>query len=90
VATKTISIQLDVYERIRQLKKSPSESFSQVLRRELLGLAGVSADELLVLARRPGGLLQATDEQLRQVDEFRADSTRWQDPWTQQLIRAST
>jgi predicted CopG family antitoxin len=35
MATKTISIELDVYERLRHLKSGPGESFSQVLRREL-------------------------------------------------------
>jgi len=33
MATKTISIELDVYETLRSLKRSSRESFSQVLRR---------------------------------------------------------
>ena len=33
MATKTISIELDVYERLKRAKRSPRESFSSVLRR---------------------------------------------------------
>ncbi len=33
MATKTISIELDVYDRLSSLKKTTRESFSQVLRR---------------------------------------------------------
>ena len=33
MATKTISIELDVYERLKSLKKDSLESFSQVIRR---------------------------------------------------------
>lgn len=33
MATKTISIELDVYEKLKSLKKGGRESFSQVLRR---------------------------------------------------------
>ncbi len=47
MATKTISIELDVYERLRRLKSSPSESFSQVLRRALSGPRFLTAGDLL-------------------------------------------
>jgi|GEM_PF-1765598 len=35
MATKTISIELDVYDRLKNLKRSSRESFSEVLRRIL-------------------------------------------------------
>ena len=33
MATKTISLELDAYEKLRRAKRRPSESFSEVVRR---------------------------------------------------------
>ena len=49
MATKTISIELDVYERLRALRSTPSESFSKVLRRALPARTGLTGGELLAL-----------------------------------------
>jgi hypothetical protein len=49
MATKTISIEIDVYDRLKALKQTSSESFSQVLRRELSPPRGISAKDLLRL-----------------------------------------
>lgn len=49
MATKTISIELDVYERLKALRTAPSESFSQVLRRSLPVRAGLTGAEILSL-----------------------------------------
>ena len=47
MATKTISIEIDVYDRLKALKQTSSESFSQVLRRELSPPRGIRAQHLL-------------------------------------------
>jgi len=82
MATKTISIELDVYERLRGLKKSPSESFSQVLRRELPAVHGLLASELLRRSKVEGGLLQMSEDELRMIEEIKDDLHDWNNPWT--------
>lgn len=49
MATKTISIELDVYERLKSLRTSPSESFSRVLRRSLPAKKGLTGAEILAM-----------------------------------------
>lgn len=83
MATKTISIELDVYDRLKTLRKTPSESFSQVLRRELSGRAGVSALDLLELSKKPGGLLGISDEDLVNVETIHRHGRAWPEAWTQ-------
>jgi predicted CopG family antitoxin len=82
MATKTISIELDVYDRLRALRESPSESFSQVLRRELPAVRGESTAEVLRRSQMPGGLLQLSEEQLQDIEVVRETLNRWEDPWT--------
>lgn len=81
MATKTISIELDVYERLKALKRAPSESFSQVLRRSLPQQASLSASELLSIAKEPGGILKVSEDQLRQIETVREKLSAWKDPW---------
>jgi predicted CopG family antitoxin len=47
VATKTISVDLDAYERLRRARRRPTESFSQVIKRANWPAAGFTAGELL-------------------------------------------
>lgn len=47
MATKTISIDIDVYERLKALRSTPSESFSKVLRRALPVRTGLTGAEIL-------------------------------------------
>jgi hypothetical protein len=54
-ATKTISIEVDVYDLLKSRKLSQSESCSQVIRRELKGgRRGVLASNLLAPRRTSG------------------------------------
>lgn len=82
MATKTISIEIDVYEQLRALKTSPSESFSQVLRRQLASAGGLPAYELLRRAKQPQGFLGISEPDLRRIEKARSANGSWDDPWT--------
>jgi predicted CopG family antitoxin len=45
--TKTISLELDAYEKLRRAKRFPRESFSEVVRRVHVPVIGVSGRDLL-------------------------------------------
>ena len=81
MATKTISIEVDVYDMLRDLKATPSESFSQVLRRELSRPKGMLASDLLHRANRPGGVLRVAETRLNDIEAVRDQAQKWDDPW---------
>ena len=71
MATKTISLELDAYEKLKRAKRQPRESFSSVVRRarwdEMTG-AGQLLESLRELHRlHPGSLLE--DAALDQIEE---------------------
>lgn len=45
--TKTISLELDAYEKLRRAKRFPRESFSEVVRRVQIPELGVTGRDLL-------------------------------------------
>lgn len=47
MATKTISVDLEAYERLRRARRGPTESFSRVIKRATWPVAGHTAAELL-------------------------------------------
>jgi hypothetical protein len=47
MATKTISLEIEAYEKLRRAKRSPRESFSEVVLRATIPGGGVSGRELL-------------------------------------------
>jgi predicted CopG family antitoxin len=50
VATKTISLELDAYEKLRRAKNFPRESFSEVVRRLHVPESGITGQQLLTRA----------------------------------------
>ncbi|MBM3495301.1 MAG: hypothetical protein FJX72_13415 [Armatimonadetes bacterium] len=47
MATKTISLEMDAYEKLRRAKRRPSESFYSVVRRAQFPEGSITAGELL-------------------------------------------
>ncbi len=47
MATKTISLEIEAYEKLRRAKRFPRESFSEVVMRASIPGGGVSGRELL-------------------------------------------
>ena len=72
MATKTISIEIDVYDRLKALKQTSSESFSQVLRRELSPPRGILARDLLRMIEDGSypqlGLTDAEVDEIENID----------------------
>jgi len=80
MATKTISLKLKAWERLRRARRSPDESFSEVVMRAHWPEVGITAAELLTLYGTEGARLSA--EALDQIDEADAADEPPEDKWT--------
>jgi hypothetical protein len=84
MATKTISLELDAYEKLRRARRDPRESFSSVVRRACWEEAPLTAaallEDLRALARRhPEILLDSrTLNALRRRKRARRSKSRWE------------
>ena len=78
--TKTISLTLDAYERLRRAKEGPGESFSEVVMRASWDNLPVTAGEFLRLVRERGPSYGT--EQLDYLDELKASDAPPEDKWT--------
>lgn len=79
MATKTISVRLDAYERLRNARLDPKESFSDVIMRAVWEGAPVTGRELLEIVRSEGPLL--SEEALDRIDELKASDRPPEDKW---------
>lgn len=71
MATKTISLELEAYEKLRRAKRFPRESFTEVVLRASIPDGGVSGRELL--ARFDSGDPYFTEEELDVIDALNAN-----------------
>lgn len=79
MATKTISLRLEAYERLRRARLHPSESFSDVVMRATWDAAPITASELLALYDERGPFL--SDEALDRIEEARSLDRAPEDKW---------
>ena len=70
MATKTLTLELDAYEKLRRAKRYPRESFSEVVRRLPVPGGGITGRELLKRVREDEPLL--TEEDLDAIDRLNA------------------
>ena len=80
MATKTISLKLDAYEKLRAARRRPSESFSQVILRARWPEDTVTAAELLRRCRERGGFFSEADRD--RIEELKRDDAPPEDKWS--------
>ena len=79
MATKTISLKLEAWERLRRARRSPDESFSEVVMRAQWPEVGITAGELLALYGSQGPHL--SEEALDRIEEADAEDLPPEDKW---------
>jgi hypothetical protein len=80
MATKTISVRLEAYERLKRAKRDSSESFSDVIMRARWETEPVTAAGYLRLVRERGPLYLA--KELAGVDDLKKKDRPPKDKWT--------
>lgn len=79
MATKTISLKLEAYERLRRARRYPEESFSEVVMRATWPEVGPTGADLLDHYRRHGPFL--TGPELDRVEEGKRSQRPPEDKW---------
>jgi hypothetical protein len=79
MATKTISVDLDAYERLRRARTCPEESFSRVIKRAIWAPPPSTGAALLELLERTPPLPESVMERLEKAQIEDIPPT---DPWT--------
>ena len=79
MATKTISLKLEAWERLRRARRSPDESFSEVVMRAQWPEVGITAGELFAVYSSDGAHLSA--DALDRIDRADTDDQPPEDKW---------
>ena len=79
MATKTISLKIEAWERLRRARRSPDESFSEVVMRAQWPEVGLTGRELLAAYGSSGS--HFSEDALDRIDEASAGDTLPEDKW---------
>jgi hypothetical protein len=80
MATKTISLRLEAYERLKRARRTPNESFSDVVMRARWPDVGLTGGDLLALYERRGPYL--SEEALDRIEDAKSRDRPPEDKWT--------
>jgi len=81
MATKTISLRLEAYERLERARRFPGESFSEVISRAVWPNQTVTAGELLERIARRGASM--TEEEAAAIEAAKRDAEAPENKWAQ-------
>jgi len=81
MATKTISLRVEAYERLRHARRDPRESFSDVVMRAEWPDLGLTGGELLELYQDRGAFF--SEETLDRIEEAKASDRPPSDKWAE-------
>jgi hypothetical protein len=79
MATKTISVRVEAYERLARARKTPSESFSDVIMRARWDGEPITAGDYLRLVRERGPIYRSAE--LTDIEELNAGDRPPSDKW---------
>ncbi|MFP3939632.1 MAG: antitoxin VapB family protein [Thermoanaerobaculia bacterium] len=79
MGTKTISLRIEAYEKLRRARRSPRESFSDVVLRATWPGDTLTAGELLDRSRKHGPFF--TPEGLDSIERLKAEDRPPEDKW---------
>lgn len=79
MSTKTISLRIEAYERLRKARRYPGESFSEVVLRAQWPKTTITGAELLERYRNRGASF--TEEGLSRIEELKIADRPPKDKW---------
>lgn len=79
MATKTISLRVEAYDKLRAARRYPEESFSEVVLRATWPEETLTGAELLERYRRNGPFF--SDEGLHRIERLKAEDRPPEDKW---------
>ena len=79
MSTKTISLKIEAYNKLKSAKRYPGESFSEIVLRATWPEETITAGELLELCRERGPIY--TTEMVERVQGLKEDDEPPEDKW---------
>ncbi len=80
MSTKTISVKVEAYERLRAARRYPTESFSEVVLRATWPESTTTGEAFLLMCRERGPVYG--DAELDSIEHLKRDDAPAQDKWT--------
>lgn len=79
IATKTISLRIEAYEKLRRARRFPGESFSEVVLRARWPEETLTGAELLARYREHGPFF--SEEGVERIERLKAEDRPAEDKW---------